>query len=140
MNHSTLELDAAGTPLGAVGLWASARDWARLGQLYVDDGVVGGVRILPVGWVDYTARLTPGSEAYGYGAGVWTNRGNSAGAQRRPHFPPDSFMARGHQGQYAIIIPSRRIVIVRMGPAFTPFGEMPVVDQLVGDVLAALPS
>ena len=82
MGHVTLEFDAVGTPIGASHTWAPARDWARFGILYVNDGVVGGERILPAGWADYSARLTPGSEAFGYGAGFWTNRGDQAAAPR----------------------------------------------------------
>ena len=108
MEHVTLEFDGAGTPIGSSHMWASARDWARFGQLYLDDGVVGGERILPEGWVDYSARLTPGSETYGYGAGFWTNRGTTGGAAKRIGLgmPPDSFMARGSQGQDIAIVPS----------------------------------
>ena len=72
MEHATLEFDAAGTPVGASRLWATARDWARFGMLYLHNGVVGGERILPAGWVDYFAILTPSSEYARYGAGFWT--------------------------------------------------------------------
>jgi hypothetical protein len=138
MTHPTLEFDAVGTPIGASHMWAPARDWARLGLLYADDGVVGGRRILPVGWVDYSARLTPGSGAYGYGAGFWTNRGDQAAARlHRPHMPHNSFMARGSLGQYVVIVPSARLVIVRMGVARSPHEDIEGVDNLTGDALAA---
>jgi hypothetical protein len=138
MEHAVLEQDATGAPIGGSHMWATPRDWARLGLLYLNDGVVGSERILPQGWVDYSARLTPGSELYGYGAGFWTNRGGSPGATNRPHMPGDSFMARGNHGQYVIVIPSRRIVIVRMGDAYTRYGDIEAVDRLVGEVLAAV--
>jgi len=138
MSRPTLEFDAVGTPIGASHMWAPARDWARLGMLYLDDGVVAGRRILPAGWVDYSARLTPGSEAFGYGAGFWTNRGDTPVARlHRPHMPPDSFMARGSLGQYVVIAPSAGLVIVRMGLARTPREDIEGVDRLTGDAIAA---
>jgi CubicO group peptidase (beta-lactamase class C family) len=141
MRHVTLEFDAAGTPIGASHMFASARDWARFGLLYLDDGVAGGERILPEGWVDYSASQTPGNGFYGYGAGFWTNRGGGEGATYRiAHgMPADAFMARGSGGQYTIIVPSHRLVIVRLGPAFTPRDDMDVVARLVADVIATLP-
>ena len=141
MRHVTLEFDATGTPIGASHMFASARDWARFGLLYLNDGVVGGERILPEGWVDYSASQTPGSGFYGYGAGFWTNRGGGEGATYRiAHgMPADAFMARGSGGQYTIIVPSHRLVIVRLGPAFTPRDDMDVVARLVADVIATLP-
>jgi CubicO group peptidase (beta-lactamase class C family) len=141
MRHLTLEFDATGTPIGSSHMLASARDWARFGLLYLNDGVVGGQRLLPEGWVDYSAAATPGSEHFGYGAGFWTNRGNGEGQRYRiAHgLPADSFMARGSNGQYTIIVPSQRLVVVRMGPAFTERDDMDVVARLVADVIAAAP-
>jgi CubicO group peptidase (beta-lactamase class C family) len=139
MRGVTLELDATGTPIGSSHMLAPARAWARFGQLYLDDGVIGGSRVLPAGWVDYSATLTPGSETYGYGAGFWTDRGASDGARIRTGYgiPPDAFMARGAFGQYVVIVPSRRLVVVRMGMAFTPRDDMETVGRLVADVIAA---
>jgi CubicO group peptidase (beta-lactamase class C family) len=139
MRGVILEFDATGTPIGSSHMLAPARAWARFGQLYLDDGVVGGSRILPAGWVGYSATLTPGSETYGYGAGFWTDRGSSDGARIRAGFglPPDAFMARGAFGQYVVIVPSARLVVVRMGMAFTPRDDMETVGRLVADVIAA---
>lgn len=139
MEHAVLEFDAAGTPIGASQLWASGRDWARFGQLYLDDGVVGGERVLPEGWVDYSARLTPGSDHFGYGAGFWTNRGGSTAARERiaAGIPADAFMARGSQGQYVVIIPSRRLVVVRLGMAYTDRGDIVAEERLISEVVAA---
>ena len=139
MTRPTLEFDAVGTPLGATHMWAPARDWARLGMLYLKDGVIGGVRVLPEDWVNYSARLTAGSEAIGYGAGFWTNRGDQAAARlHRPHMPRDSFMAQGSLGQYVIIIPSAQLVIVRMGISRTPGEDILGVDRLTAETMAAL--
>ncbi len=141
MRHVTLEVDATGTPVGSSHMLASARDWARFGQLYLDDGIAGGARLLPEGWVDYSATFTPGSEQYGYAAGFWTNRSDSGGALYRTKagIPADAFMARGAFGQYVIVIPSKRLVVTRFGMAFTPRDDMDAVARLIADVIAALP-
>ena len=140
MKHVTLEFDSADTPIGSSHMLASPRDWARFGLLYLDDGVVGGQRILPAGWVDYSAKLTPYSEEYGYGAGFWTNRAPNGGAQYRVKagIPADAFMARGAFGQYVVIVPSQKLVVARFGAAFTPRDDMDVVARLVADVIDTL--
>lgn len=143
MEHATLEFDSAGTPLGDIHLWATARDWARLGLLYLYDGVLAnGQRLLPEGWVDYSARLTPQSNDHGYGAGFWTLRGNSNAAMARiaAGIPGDSLMAIGSQGQYTIVIPSEDLVIVKIGWAQTPFDDREAVERLVRETIAALRS
>ncbi len=137
MRHVTLQLDATGTIEGSGEMLASARDWARFGQLYLNDGVVGGKRILPEGWVNYSASATP-SAWVGIGAGFWTNKGNSFGANFRiDHgWPRDAFFAKGTIGQYTIVIPSEKLVIVRLGrsPNWPP--EADGVFDLVRDVVA----
>jgi CubicO group peptidase (beta-lactamase class C family) len=142
LEHATLEYDTAGVPLGSIHLWASARDWARFGLLYLRDGVTeNGQRILPRGWVDYSAELTPQSrDKYGYGAGFWTQRGNSAAARDRiaAGMPADSFMAMGSQGQYTIVIPSQDLVIVKIGWAYTPNDDRIATQRLVKETIAAL--
>ncbi len=140
MRHVTLEFDNAGTPIGSSHMWASARDWARFGLLYLGDGVIAGERILPERWVDYSAQPTPGSESFGYGAGFWTNRGSGAAAQARVRagIPADSFMARGSQGQYIVVIPSSKLVIARLGMAWTPLGDITALERLVADAVTAV--
>jgi CubicO group peptidase (beta-lactamase class C family) len=138
MRSVTLEFDASGTPEGSTQMLAPARAWARFGVLYLNDGVVGAKRILPEGWVNYSASPTPGGWV-GYGAGFWTNRGDSFGANYRAErgIPRDAFFAKGTIGQYVIIIPSERLVVVRLGrsPNWPP--ESDGVFQLVSDVIAA---
>ncbi|MDH2342411.1 serine hydrolase [Bradyrhizobium sp. SSUT77] len=138
MRHVTLQLDGAGTIEGSSEMLASARDWARLGQLYLNDGVAGGRRILPEGWVTYSASATPNAWV-GIGAGFWTNQGDSFGATFRVDhgWPRDAFFAKGTIGQYTIVIPSERLVIVRLGrsPNWPP--EADGVFDLVRDVVAA---
>jgi CubicO group peptidase (beta-lactamase class C family) len=137
MDHVTLQFDGSGNPEGSGEMLASARDWARFGLLYLDDGVVGGKRILPEGWVKYSTSPTPNAWV-GYGAGFWTNQGDGFGANYRiTHgWPRDAFMAKGTIGQYVIVIPSQRLVIVRLG--ISPnWPDVDGVSQLIRDVIAA---
>ena len=137
MRGVTLEFDATGTPEGSSQMLASARDWARFGLLYLNDGVIGGRRILPEGWVRYSASLTPGAWA-GTGAGFWTNRGDSKGSRYRTSLgmPRDAFYASGVLGQYVIIVPSERLVVARFGISGNQY-DIAGVSRLVADVVAA---
>jgi CubicO group peptidase (beta-lactamase class C family) len=138
MRNVTIEFDAAGTPEGSSQMLASARDWARFGQLYLNDGVAGGKRILPEGWVTYSASPTP-SAWVGIGAGFWTNLGDSFGAHYRVErgMPRDAFFAKGTIGQYVVIVPSQRLVIVRLGRSPNMPPEADGVFDLVRDVVTA---
>jgi len=138
MYHVTLEFDATGTPSGAAFMLAPARAWARLGQLYLDDGMVNGQRILPTGWVQYSASQTLDT---GYGAGFWTNQANGDGPWGLPWGFPDAprntFFAMGHMGQFVIVIPSEKLVIARFGASHHPDGLLPGMDKVIATVIAA---
>jgi CubicO group peptidase (beta-lactamase class C family) len=138
MESATLEFDATGTPAGASGMLATARDWARFGQLYLDDGMAGSRRILPEGWVEDSATPTPGAWV-GYGAGFWTNRGDSVGAARRVAWgmPAGSFFASGFMGQVILVIPAERLVIARFGWSHGEYGGLDEISRAMGEIAAA---
>jgi CubicO group peptidase (beta-lactamase class C family) len=141
MRNVTIEFDASGTPEGSTQMLAPARAWARFGMLYLNDGVAGGKRILPEGWVSYSASPAPGGWI-GYGAGFWTNLGDSLGASYRIEhgWPRDAFFAKGTLGQYVIVIPSEHLVIVRLGRSPNWPLDADGVSRLVSDVVAAIGS
>ena len=103
------EPDMSGTPVGSSYLYVTARDYARFGQLFLDDGCIGEQRILPEGWVDYTVTPASASEG-GYGAFFWLNRNHVC-----PDVPEDMFSCQGHDGQEIYIIPSKELVVVILG-------------------------
>ncbi|MFO1417721.1 MAG: serine hydrolase [Methylotetracoccus sp.] len=116
MTTAVLEQDAAGNFLGSSFMYASARDWARLGLLYLHDGVVGTERILPEGWVAYSREPTAQSPAGEFGAHFWRRIPVSYRDAGRPvRVPADAFHAIGYEGQLLSIVPSRQLVVVRLG-------------------------
>ena len=110
------EFDAAGTFLGGSLVWASARDFAKFGYLYLRDGVWDGERLLPEGWVDFSRTGPTTDDGNIYGAGFWlTADGDSSAGDYHQGDPGDAFSAEGHEGQMIYIVPSRDLVIVRLG-------------------------
>ncbi len=116
VNSALFEVDASNAFIGSSYIWASPRDWARLGLLYLNDGVWNGERILPEGWVDYTKTPTPPAEMQEYGAQFWLNVGSIEDPSVRtfPDCPRDVYYMDGYEGQAVYIIPSLEMVVVTM--------------------------
>ena len=124
---AVLEVDQAGNFQGSSYLYASAQDWARLAQLFLQDGIWNGERMLAEGWVERIDTPTEGSREGAYGLGFW--RGHPS-----VDAPPGIVYMDGFQSQRAFIVPSHDLVIVRLGATnFTGSGT----SQLVMGVIAA---
>ncbi len=116
MDSAVLEPDASGNFVGSSFMLATARDWARFGQLYLHDGVWNGERLLPEDWVAFTREPAPDADKGGYGAHFWLNRGDpDTGERPWPELPADTYAASGYQGQEVVIVPSADLVVVRLG-------------------------
>ncbi|MEO1661302.1 MAG: serine hydrolase [Pseudomonadota bacterium] len=129
--HTVLETDWHGDYMSSSQVWMTARDMARLGQLYLQDGIWGGERLLPEDWRDFVttpSSAQPGGD-FGYAGSFWL-MGGVDGA------PADAFAGFGNRGQYMVIIPSRDLVIVRRGYdiASQPRFE---IASLTTDIVAA---
>lgn len=112
MRTMVLETDPYGNLLTQGYEFASARDWARLGNLYLQDGVWKGERILPAGWSKFVSTLAPVWEADNrpiYGAFFWINGDGTFPV------PKDAYYMSGAGGQTTLIIPSHDLVVVRLG-------------------------
>ena len=137
MRSAVLELDAAGTPVGAAFMYASARDWARFGQFLLQDGVWNDQRILPEGWVRYMSTTTPQSPRKDFGAHLWTRVPEPFNSPTPVSLPADAVHVNGHEGQFVTVIPSRALVVVRLGLSRPE--EAWNHEAFLADVLAALP-
>ncbi|UAJ11636.1 serine hydrolase domain-containing protein [Glacieibacterium megasporae] len=132
------EYDAAGTMLGGSFCHATARDWAKFGQMYLDNGVVGGKRVVAASWVAFVRRQSPTNPAYG--GQFWLNHpGNAEGhpALFPDQGPDDLYSAIGHLGQYVMVAPSKHLVVVRLGK--TPDGERSGLLPALGALVNSFP-
>ncbi len=106
MTHATAGFDDAGTFVGSSYVHATARDFARFGELYRHDGMIRGTRILPAGWADHARRFVAVDPDNGlhYGRHWWM-------------FPslPGALAACGYEGQHLLVVPDRQLVVVHLG-------------------------
>ena len=139
MSSLLCEYDPRGTLLGGSLCHATARDWASFGQLYLDNGMVAGRQVVSPDWVRFVR--TPAPTNPGYGGQFWLNRPHQAGKTPAlfPEMgPPDAYAAVGHLGQYIIIVPSKRLVVVRLGK--TQDDVLAPVRAALGRLVNAYPS
>jgi CubicO group peptidase (beta-lactamase class C family) len=134
MTRTVIETDWNNDFLISGQCWSTARDFARLGQLYLNDGVWNGERILPEGWAEYVSTegpAQPTSEFLAdskYGAQFWLY-------DNRDGLPDKAYAAAGAFGQYAMIVPSQDLVVVRRGLDGREGFE---IARFTADVIAAL--
>ena len=136
MRDTTIETDPYGNFLLQGYEFASARDWARLANLYLNDGVSNGERLLPEGWTDFVSTLAPAWAADDrpiYGAFFWLN-----GDGALP-IPRAAYMMSGAGGQKTIIIPSHDLVVVRLGHYSGMEPGLEALKQALAALMQAVP-
>lgn len=129
MHSMVVETDLAGNYVGSSYAWATPRDWARFGLLYLNKGEWNEEQVLEPSWIDYTVKPTPGSDGE-YGAHFWLNAGGVY-----PNVPRDLFSANGFQGQHVFVIPSNDLVVVRFGLKEHPDFN---VDDFLNSIISSI--
>ena len=131
LTEIVLEPDASGVQVGSSYAYLTPRDWARMGQLWLD-AWHGRSEVISREW--QRLAVTPGTAKGGeiYGLGFWLNTGHRA----FPSAPESTFHAGGNSGQFVVVIPERELVVVRLG--LTLNESRADMDALLADVLKAL--
>ncbi|WBU88972.1 serine hydrolase domain-containing protein [Cellulophaga omnivescoria] len=129
MHSMLIEADMEGNYVGSSYGWATTRDWAKFGLLYLHKGNWNGERIFDANWVDYVSKPTIHSNGT-YGAHFWLNAEG-----RFPDVPKDMYYASGYQGQYVFVIPSKNLVVVRTGLATYPIFDL---NGFLGGITSAI--
>ena len=137
MRSAVIETDEHGTMVGSSYMYATARDWARYGEFLLQQGVWRGQELLPPGFVAMMASPVAASGGqYGHGF-VWLWGSDAIVPGKNPDaafgIPADTFWMEGHDGQSTAIIPSRELVVVRLGltPAREQYKPQPLVQALL---------
>ena len=130
MTSAEPKFDPSDTFVGSSYVYATARDFARFGYLYLRDGCWDGHRLLPSGWVDYArteVAVDPDPPYFGYGAHWWIWRDQ-----------PGSLAAHGYEGQYVVVLPERDLVVVHLGKV--PVAVRPPLLGKLSRLICAFPT
>ena len=137
MDSLVAEYDRAGTMMGGSMIWASAPDWAKFGEFLRHKGSIRGSQIVPRGWIQFMTAPSP--RAPDYGALLWLNR--ASGGEREVLFPDQGpaslFAAVGHLGQYVLVSPEQKLVVVRLGK--TDDADRPALVDALAEIVALYP-
>jgi len=132
MLHTKVETDASGLFVASSYSYGSTRDWARFGMLFLNNGVFAGDTVISKEWVDFMK--TPAESSDGNYAGTfWLKESNPL--QELKDVPDDVFFADGFLGQRIYIIPSKKLVVVRMGYSMTNFN----MNNFLREIIKTLP-
>jgi CubicO group peptidase (beta-lactamase class C family) len=134
MTSAVMEADETGTFVGSSYLYATARDWARYGQFLLQDGVWNGQELLPPGFVKWMREPAPASDGvYGMGQ-LWLQ--GPGGPGDNSVLPPDTYWLIGHDGQSMAVVPSKQLVVLRLG--LTPSKHRYRPQKLLAAAIATL--
>ncbi len=140
IRRGVIEPDASGTPVGGARGILRPVDWLRLGQLVADGGSWNGEAILSPEYAAFLTAASPASPVYG--GSIWRQPSEMIDPETRARLPEDLVWFAGHMGQFTIVVPSRKLVLLRMGVALRhSMGDSPARDQsfrLAADLLRAL--
>lgn len=138
MDSAVIEADSSGGLVCSSFPYATARDWARFGQWFLQDGSWNGEQLLPEDWITYSTTPVELDTENPYGSHWWLNEG-ADGEVRMPDVPSDAYFASGNEGQQVVVVPSLDLVVVRLG--FTSdFGGVDWgLEDLVSGVMGGLP-
>jgi len=137
MTSMVPEFDRAGTLIGGSLIHGTARDWARFGDFLRNKGSYRGTQLVPRRWIEFMT--TPSPRRGNYGAQTWLNRDPPEGDD--PLFaergPANLFAAIGHMGQFILVAPDRKLVVVRLGHSDSE--QIPRAVQELGDIIELYP-
>lgn len=126
-----IEPDASGTPVGGARGFLRPVDWLRLGQLVANGGRWNGAEVVPADWVAFMVAPSPASAEYG--GSIWRQASPSIPSALRARLPEDLVFFAGHLGQFTVVVPSRDLVVLRMGVDLGgQMGDDPTLNAVLG--------
>jgi len=132
IRRQVLEPDPYGNFLLSGYDYGTARNWARLGTLYLQDGMWQGQRLLPEGWATFVSTPAPAWKRPEYGGLFWLN------GVKQWNLPPDAYLMSGAGGQHTFIVPSLDLVVVRMGHQRGAGAGTKALNQSLAAIVAAI--